>query len=211
MNEDTNYVTTREACKLFNVSDVTLRKWDQDGKIQTFRTPGNQRRYSKRLLEEIDIRDSPPTQKQKVCYCRVSSQHQKDDLERQKESLRERFPNHRIIEDVGSGINWKRPGLKTILELAMQGKLKTVVVAHRDRLCRFAFELLQWILEYNEVELMVLDDTVSSSEQELSADLLSIIHIFSCRQMGKRRYNKGKSNNFKKSKTSSDARTTEDA
>lgn len=61
MNEDTNYVTTREACKLFNVSVVTLRKWDQDGKIQTFRTPGNQRRYSKRLLEEIDIRDSPPT------------------------------------------------------------------------------------------------------------------------------------------------------
>ena len=57
MNEDTNYVTTREACKLFNV----LRKWDQDGKIQTFRTPGNQRRYSKRLLEEIDIRDSPLT------------------------------------------------------------------------------------------------------------------------------------------------------
>ena len=184
MNEDTNYVTTREACKLFNVSDVTLRKWDQDGKIQTYRTPGNQRRYSKRLLKEIDIRDSPPTQKQKVCYCRVSSQHQKDDLERQKESLRERFPNHRIIEDVGSGINWKRPGLKTILELAMQNKLTEVVVAHRDRLCRFAFELIQWFLEQNNVKLVVLNGQFQSSEQELAEDLLSIIHVFSCRKMG---------------------------
>ena len=99
-----------------------------------------------------------------------------------------------IIQDIGSGINWKRSGLKTILELAMQKKLETVVVAHRDRLCRFAFELIQWILEKNEVKLVVLNESICSTEQELAEDLLSIIHVFSCKQMGKRRYKKEDNN-----------------
>ena len=142
------------------------------------------------------IRDSitNDVQKQKICYCRVSSTHQKNDLQRQKEYLKSKYPDYRIIQDIGSGINWKRSGLKTILELAMQKKLETVVVAHRDRLCRFAFELIQWILEKNEVKLVVLNESICSTEQELAEDLLSIIHVFSCKQMGKRRYKKEDNN-----------------
>ena len=74
--------------------------------------------------------------------------------------------------------------------LTMSNKLEEVVVAHRDRLCRFAFKLIQWILEKNQVKLVVLNEGIQSSEQELAKDLLSIVHIFSCRQMGKRRYKK---------------------
>jgi len=106
--------------------------------------------------------------------------------------MRSKFPDYTIIQDVASGINWKRKGLKTILEFAMSGKLEELVVAYRDRLCRFGFELIQWILETNGCKLMVLDETIQTKEEELTNDLLSIIHIFNCRQMGMRRYKKEK-------------------
>ena len=194
INDYTKYVDSREACELFQVSISTLRKWDREGKIDTYRTPGKHRRYSTQLSTEISRNIVTDVQKQKICYCRVSSPHQKNDLQRQKEFLQSKYPDYRIVQDIGSGINWKRGGLKTILELAMQNKLESVVVAHKDRLCRFAFELIQWILEANNVELVVLDESICSSEQELAEDLLSIIHVFSCRQMGKRRYKKEENN-----------------
>ena len=194
MNGDVEYVSSQEACKLFQVSISTLRRWDNEGKIDTYRTAGKQRRYSTQLLTKTNNTTTNDVQKQKICYCRVSSTHQKNDLQRQKEYLKSKYPDYRIIQDIGSGINWKRSGLKTILELAMQKKLDTVVVAHRDRLCRFAFELIQWILEKNEVKLVVLNESICSTEQELAEDLLSIIHVFSCKQMGKRRYKKEDNN-----------------
>jgi excisionase family DNA binding protein len=194
MNGDVEYVSSQEACKLFQVSISTLRRWDNEGKIDTYRTAGKQRRYSTQLLTKTNNTTTNDVQKQKICYCRVSSTHQKNDLQRQKEYLKSKYPDYRIIQDIGSGINWKRSGLKTILELAMQKKLETVVVAHRDRLCRFAFELIQWILEKNEVKLVVLNESICSTEQELAEDLLSIIHVFSCKQMGKRRYKKEDNN-----------------
>ena len=194
MNDYTNYIDSREACEFLQVSISTLRKWDREGKIDTYRTPGKHRRYSTQLSTKISRNIVTDVQKQKICYCRVSSPHQKNDLQRQKEFLQSKYPDYRIVQDIGSGINWKRGGLKTILELAMQNKLETVVVAHKDRLCRFAFELVQWVLETNNVELVVLDESICSTEQELAEDLLSIIHVFSCRQMGKRRYKKEESN-----------------
>jgi predicted site-specific integrase-resolvase len=94
-----------------------------------------------------------------------------------------------VVTDVGSGINWKRKGLKTILDKAMHRDISEVVVAHRDRLCRFAFELLEWILDQNRVKLVVLDEeNGESNDKELSDDILSIIHVYSCRKMGRRRY-----------------------
>jgi predicted site-specific integrase-resolvase len=81
-----------------------------------------------------------------------------DDLERQKAFFRSKFRDHNLVADIGSGINWKRKGLKTILEQSMQGKISQIVVAHRDRLCRFAFELLESIFKINGVELLVLDE-----------------------------------------------------
>ena len=192
------YVNTKKACHLYQVSAGTLRRWDKEGRIDTIRTPSNLRLYSTKKFDDAIKRTTDTHQKQKICYCRVSSYHQKNDLKRQISFMQSKFPQHTIIQDIGSGINWKRTGLKTILEQAMSNKLQEVVVAHRDRLCRFAFELLHWILEENGVKLVVLNEAIQSSEQELAEDLLSIIHVFSCRQMGKRRYKKEESNGNKK-------------
>ncbi len=136
---------------------------------------------------------SPKPSKEKLCYCRVSSPGQRDDLERQIQSMRSMFPNHRIVSDVGSGINFKRKGLRTILERSSKGLVEEVVVAYRDRLCRFAFELLQWVFHCHGVKLVVCNETLdaqgsANKHSELTEDLLAIINVFSCRVNGRRKY-----------------------
>jgi predicted site-specific integrase-resolvase len=128
-----------------------------------------------------------------------------DDLERQKDFFRREYPDYELVTDVGSGLNWKRKGLKTILEQSMLGNIERVVVAHRDRLCRFAFELIEFIFESNNVKLLVLDtEAGESGNDELTSDILSIIHVYSCRAIGKRRYTSQKNKNISKQETNSE-------
>lgn len=198
--ENEQYINTRKAVELLQITPKTLRIWDKENKIRTIRTPSGIRRYNFEDIQNI-LSCSNPTKeqgkenKQKVCYARVSSQKQMDDLNRQKDFFRSQFPNHILVTDVASGINWKRKGLQTLLEYSMSGSISEIVVAHRDRLCRFAFELLEWIFKKNGVKLLVLNGNNEQSEdQELADDVLSIIHIYSCRKNGKRRYKKDKEN-----------------
>jgi predicted site-specific integrase-resolvase len=125
-------------------------------------------------------------------YSRVSSRKQMDDLSRQVEFIRNKqteYASYVSITDIASRINFKRPGLQILLDAPLQGTIGEVIVAHRDRLCRFGFELIKTIIEKQGGKITVIDDQQNkSSEQELSEDLLSIIHIYSCKQMGKRSY-----------------------
>ena len=187
--ENERFISTKETRKLLGVTTKTLVNWANSGKINTIKSPSGIRLYSLKDIQNVLGCDVNFKEKKKIAYCRVSSSKQKDDLERQKNFFRHEYPDFSLVEDVGSGINWKRKGLKTILEQAMQGDISDVVVAHRDRLCRFGFELVQWILESNGVKLTVLDrENHKSPDQELTDDILSIIHVYSCRQMGRRRY-----------------------
>jgi len=181
------FVTTRKASEYFDVHPSTLRRWDAEGKIKTIRV-SNRRRYFIPINIDDHNKPSENSEKQKVCYVRVSSSKQINDLERQENFMKVNFPDHRIIRDIGSGINWKRKGLKEILELAMKGELQEVVIAHRDRLCRFAFELIEWILKKNKCELIVVDNKIKNNYDKFTSDLLSIIHVFNCKMMGMRRY-----------------------
>ena len=193
---ENDYITTNKAKEILKVSLKTISRWTKEGKIDFITTPSGRKRFNiKDIYNIVDFNPSI-TQKQKICYCRVSSSKQVDDLERQKDFFKSKFPNYELVSDVGSGLNWKRKDLKTILDRAMQGTISEVVVAHRDRLCRFAFELLEWIFERNKVKLVVLDEkNEESKEQELADDILSIVHIYSCRIMGGRRY-KNKKNSI---------------
>jgi putative resolvase len=190
MNE---YVSSSKARDLLSVTSETLRNWASKDKISSIRTPAGHRQYSLKDINLILGRTSSLTEKQKICYARVSSRNQLNDLERQLDFFRREYPNHTILSDVGSGINWKRKNLKTILEQSMLGNVEELVVAHRDRLCRFAFELIQFILETNKIKLVILNsETGESNNNELADDILSIIHVYSCRAMGKRRYSSKK-------------------
>ena len=123
-----------------------------------------------------------------ICYCRVSSPKQRDDLQRQVVFMRERYPDARVVTDVGGGLNFQRKGLVALLERLHRGDKLRIVVAHRDRLARFGFDLIRWMAEQNGGEIVVLGGTDYSPQQELTEDILAILHTFSCRLHGLRRY-----------------------
>jgi putative resolvase len=183
------FVTNREAVRLTGLTGPTLRVWAKSGKVVTYTTPSGQFLYNTKCLQTLIGSFSNVEEKKKIIYCRVSSRKQLPDLDRQVENLRERFPLHELVTDCASGINFNRKGLQSILDYAIQGNLAEVVVAHKDRLSRFAFDLIKWIIEFKGGKVIVLDDSAGkSTEQELAEDLLSIVHIYTCRQMGRRRY-----------------------
>lgn len=176
------YVPSRKACLELGVHANTLRRWADEGKIRYIRTAGGKRLYDCSSIEQNS------STKKNYCYCRVSSSKQKDDLERQVQFMQSKYPDHTILKDVGSGLNFKRKQLRFLLEECSQGRVGEVVVAYRDRLCRFGFELLEWFFSKNSVKLVVLEQQELSPQQELVADLISVITVFSCRVHGLRKY-----------------------
>jgi predicted site-specific integrase-resolvase len=179
------YVSPKEYRKLVGVSIYTLRRWADAGIVDSIRTPSNRRLFR---LPAAPEKTESGDRRERIVYVRVSSPKQKDDLERQRAFMSARFPDHRIVSDVGSGINWKRKGLLSILEQSMSGGVEEVVVASRDRLCRFSFELLEWLFRKSGTRLVVLQQKDESPEDELGDDLLSIVQVFCCRRNGRRRY-----------------------
>lgn len=179
------YVPSRKAVDLLGLHPNTLRRYADNGKIEYIRNEAGQRLYNVQ-----SYRQSRSSEITTICYCRVSSRKQKDDLARQILFMQDQFPKATIISDIGSGLNFKRKGLRTILDKLMWGDKLNIIVSHRDRLTRFGFDLIKYLVEQNDGQLMVLDKSEHSPESELTADLHSILHVFSCRMHGLRRYTK---------------------
>jgi predicted site-specific integrase-resolvase len=179
------FVKLREAVARTGLHPNTLRKYADEKQISTIRTPSKQR------LFDVDsfLREGKGTSI--VCYARVSSAKQRADLDRQVAALSSHYPKAEIVTDVGSGLNFKRKGLKALLERSLSGNSITVVVAHRDRLCRFGFDLLSWLFERSGGSVVVLNDSAAASPQaELVHDLLAVLGVFSARMHGLRKYRK---------------------
>lgn len=190
MNENKKYLRPEEASKILKVTVRTLENWESSGKIRCIRTKGGHRRFLwEDIVSKVEGGDTSKIDsfKESFIYCRVSTASQKEDLERQVDLLRSKYPDFKIIKDIGSGINFKRKGFNTILDSAIKGNLKTLVVTHRDRLCRFGFEFFERIIrEYSNGEIVVLNSEKTSPEKELVDDLISIITVFSSRIYGLR-------------------------
>jgi predicted site-specific integrase-resolvase len=163
----------------------TIRKYADKGIIPSIRTEGGKRLFD---IDEYIRRKNGECNHSTICYCRVSSPKQKDDLERQVNYMQERYPDSEIVTDIGSGINYKRKGLNSILERALQGDKLKIVVAYKDRLARFGFELIESIVNKSGGEIVVLDRIELSPQEELTKDILQILHVFSCRINGMRKY-----------------------
>ena len=179
----TQWLMPKEAAKIIGVSVQTLRAWDKAGAIPTKRTSGNTRLYDVAAYKTERAKEIKT-----ICYCRVSSTKQKEDLKRQVEYVTSKYPETEVISDVGSGINFKRKGLRGILERAMCGEQLEIVVAYRDRLARFGYELIEGIISRNGGRIVVLNEVSHSPGEELTQDLLTILHVFSCRLCGLRKY-----------------------
>ncbi len=182
---DKKFVKGGEASRIVGVSQQTLRIYADEGKIKSIRTPGGTRLYDiTGYVERGNNKDEL-----KVCYCRVSSHGQKSDLERQVKYMELKYPGYEIIRDVGSGINFKRPGLRKIIDYAISGKLKKIVVSYKDRLCRIGYDLIEHILvQYSHTEIVIDHESPESINEEIANDILEIVTVYSAKISGMRRY-----------------------
>lgn len=172
----------------YSITPQTLRNWAEKGHIKLLQFSG---KHGKCVYNEADVNAyigmvPKPTPKKRILYVRVSSTKQKEDLERQRNDLVTLYPQHdRIITDIGSGVNFNRKGLRTLLDLIYEGVVGEVVVMHRDRLARIGGDLLDGIFKKFGVKLVVHCQSEENDDGK-SDELMSIITLFVASHNGKR-------------------------
>lgn len=167
----------------YGVSPSTIRRWCAQGKLQCCRTLGGHRRFE--VCEQEQPQETTP-ERMVVGYARVSSHGQKDDLDRQVQRLKLHGCD-RIISDIGSGLNCCKPGLKLLVNLLMEGRVERLVVVQEDRLLRFGVNLIRQICTRRHTEFLILDSSVVTSfEEELARDVITLMTVFCARLYGRR-------------------------
>ena len=184
------YYSINKFSKILGVSAQTLRNGDKKGKLHPHHTSSNgYRYYSHEQLNQV-MNIKPNLDRIVIGYCRVSSNKQKDDLERQIENMKlyltAQGKPFEIISDIGSGIDYKKKGLKELMKRISQNKVDKVVVFYKDRLLRFGFELVEYIASLYDCDIEIIDHTEKTEQQEIVEDLVQIITVFSCKLQGKR-------------------------
>ncbi|MGQ4915723.1 MAG: IS607 family transposase [Candidatus Asgardarchaeia archaeon] len=180
--------TLKQAAEILGAHPKTIQRWDREGKIRTVRTPGGRRRIPeseiKRFLGETNKNGLI------IGYARVSSNTQKDDLERQIEAIeqyvRERGWQIQILKDIGSGLNENRKNYRKLLELTAEGEVSKVIVTYPDRLTRFGFKTLEFFFQQHGAEIIVLNGKDKTPREELIEDLITIISHFAGKLYGMR-------------------------
>ena len=172
--------------KTVGVTTTTLRRMHQSGElIPAHISNGGTRYYS---TEQLKLFQSSNTERIVIGYCRVSTPSQKDDLEIQVQNVKSymcaKGYKFDIIKDIGSGINYKKKGLKELINRIENNEVSKVVILYKDRLIRFGFELIEYLCEINNVEIEVIDNSECSKEKELTDDLIQIITVFANRLYG---------------------------
>lgn len=185
----------KEAAAYLGKAPFTLQSWDRAGKLKAHRTANNRRFYYQSELDQyLGLDHNEPIDKRKiVAYARVSSNGQKDDLKDQVAFLRQ-FLNARgiiadeYISDIGSGLNYKRPKWLKLIKDIDANQIKEIYVTYEDRFIRFGFKFFQEFCTWHDCKIIVLNNEDTSPDKELVEDLISVIHVFSCRLYGLRRY-----------------------
>lgn len=176
------------------VSKSTAYRAEAKGVITPARTAGGHRRYTEEDVAKLLGLQKRNAEKKCVIYCRVSSNSQKADLESQKQAMMD-FATARgyiydVVEEIGGGMNMNRPKFMRIVDGIISGEIGTVIVAHKDRLARFGYDLVQNLADEYGAEIIVANREDMSPQQEMVEDLMAIVHTYSCRLYGLRRYRK---------------------
>lgn len=182
----------KDVMKWLNISHVTLCKWDKIGKLKSRRSSSNRRYYLKEDIYKflnVDIK----SERLNILYARVSNSQQKDDLKNQKLYLfdyikENKLNNIEYFEDIGSGLNYNRKKWNEILDLVENDKVENIIVSFKDRFVRFGFEWFEEFCKKHDTNIIVLNEIKLSPIEEITEDLVSIIHVFSSRIYGLRKY-----------------------
>ena len=194
MKHKINY-KPKDFAELLNVSVKTLQRLDRDNILKAFRIPTDRRYYTyDQYLEFKGVSNNSNTKK-KIIYTRVSTNNQKDDLRNQVKFLLD-FANAKgiiideTIEDIGSGLNYNRKKWNKLIEHCMENKIDSIMITHKDRFIRFGYEWFERFLGKYNVKIIVVNNETLSPNEELVQDIISILHVFSCKIYGMRKYKK---------------------
>lgn len=183
-----------EFAEKVGVSISTLQRWDRTDVLKSKRTPTNQRYYTDEDLNKVlNLEDETKSKRKNVGYCRVSTQEQKQNLENQQEFVSVYSLSHGVIldeiyTDIGSGLNYKRENWNELLKLVKNNKIDKIYVTYKDRFVRFGYEWFEEFCASYGTEIIVLNQKQTSPEEELTEDLLSILHVFGERNHVLRKY-----------------------
>jgi hypothetical protein len=182
-----------EFAEKVGVSISTLQRWDRTNVLKSKRTPTNQRYYTDEDLNKVlNLEAETKSKRKNVGYCRVSTQGQKHNLENQQEfvsiySLSNGVILDEIYTDIGSGLNYKRQNWSKLLKQVEANEIDKIYITYKDRFVRFGYEWFEEFCASHGTEIIVLNQKQTSPEEELTEDLLSILHVFSERNHELRR------------------------
>jgi putative resolvase len=186
------YYSIGQFAEAIGVTQQTLRNWDKTGKLKPNHTgKSGYRYYSQQQLQYyLGLKGEDFTKRKVIGYCRVSSNKQKDDLERQIENVKTymiaKGYSFHVVTDIGSGINYNKKGLNQLLDMIVTSQVDKIVILYKDRLLRFGFEIIENLCSKYGTTIEIIDNTEKTEEQELVEDLIQIVTVFSCKLQGKR-------------------------
>lgn len=187
-----NYVTAKEAKNILKINATTLKSWKDKG-ILSYKKLSD-----KKILYDIDsvLKDSDIVDNRlNVIYARVSNTKQHNDLLNQIELVKSYCITNgikisKVYQDIASGMNENRKDFNILINDVISGKIKNIYISFKDRLTRFGFDYFKNLFQKYNVNIIILDELEESNktfQDELTEDLISIIHNFSMKLYSNRR------------------------
>lgn len=190
-----NYMNISEFSKKVNRTVKCVQMWDRTGVLKpSTRSVTNRRMYTDSdVFKALGLSYNETKPSRIVCYCRVSNSSQKDDLKNQKSYITDYCistgkNDFEIITDIGSGLNFKRKQFSKLMIEVECGNITEIIISHKDRLVRFGYDWFNDFCQRHGCIITVINNEKTSPESEMVKDLISIIHVFSCRLYGLRKY-----------------------
>ncbi len=205
------YIESKNLRSLIGKSPSTLRRWEKEGKIKPRRSKGNQRYYTDKDLQialnierggcswrrsiSNHVVESKTDCGKIIVYCRVSSRGQNPELQHQIVAMEEFCRGQGLavdewVSEIGGGLYFKRKKFLKLMRQIRLGEVETVVLAHKDRLARFAYDFIEEFASWYGCKIVIANQESLSPQREMVEDLMAIIHTFSCRLYGLRSYKK---------------------
>lgn len=172
------YFRVSQAAAYLNVSASSVRRYTNEGVLESARNPAGQRVFTQENLDKFLGKE--PLVKRLVFYTR-SSDGDNTKLATQSRLLEEAYgAPTKTYKDKASGLNEKRPGLQSLIKEVQKGGISHVAITEKDRLTRFGFSYLEGLFEQNGTTLIVLGEQGQKSlEEELLQDFMSLLASFS--------------------------------
>lgn len=184
----------KNVLKILNISWITLMKYLKLGYISAIKLPNGQYDYNDDTVYAFIGQKKEKKNKKIISYSRVSTQNQKSQLKEQTQRIYNSCVSKGIkldeqIEDIKSGMSSDRKGFNYVCQEIIKGNVELLVIENKDRLLRFGYEIFEDFFKYFGTKILVLNDTLENKtyEQELTEDLISIIHYFTMKSYSHRR------------------------